>query len=188
MKFDHPRRSAQASPRLQEGQQAGQPVPSNWLQGGHYHFVDVNQSKCCPPWDGLWEGCWDDRRSRPRSVVPVPHTEEDSDTGYCCIGHTERLLDIHFIQWIGTGILSQILCDVQVVLCVRSHQRPTPQQTWSAARDLATGSECNHAAPLHCAPHALARASVNLCLCVCLCKSVHTMPLNAPIFLFPKCV
>lgn len=170
MKFDHPRRSAQASPRLQEGQQAGfrgrtagrAPVPSDWLQGEHYHFVDVNQSKCCPSWDGLWEGCWDDRRSSPRCVVPVSHIEEDSDTGYCCIGHTERLLDTQFIQYIGTGILSQILCDVQVALSVSEAARDQPRsKPGLQGGDLATGSKCNHAAPLHCAPHALARASVN---------------------------
>lgn len=47
MKFNHSR-SAQASLRLQAGQQAGfqgrtegQPVPSDQLQRGHYHFVDV---------------------------------------------------------------------------------------------------------------------------------------------------
>lgn len=64
-----------------ERQKEGQPVPRDTCQGGHHHFVDVSQSKCCPPWDGLWEGWWDDKRSSPRWVIPIPHTEEDSDPG-----------------------------------------------------------------------------------------------------------
>lgn len=48
-----------------EGQKEGQSVPSDWVQGGHHHFVDISQIKCCPPWDTLWEGFWDDRTSSP---------------------------------------------------------------------------------------------------------------------------
>lgn len=140
-----------------EGQKDRQPVPSDWLQGGHYH-----QSKCCPPWDGCWEGCWDSKRSSPRWLVPVPHTEEDTDPGYWCIGLTERLLDTQFIQWMGIGICSQILCDVQVVLSMSGATRDQPHSKPGLQQgDSATGSKCSRGAPLHCAPHALARARVN---------------------------
>lgn len=103
----------QASPRRQAGQwdsgQAGQtagraaPYPADGSRVGiNIRWVQVEAGAGFPGTDSLQqcrEGHGDDGRSSPRRrVAPIPHTEEQSEPGYCRIGLTGRLTATQLIS------------------------------------------------------------------------------------------
>lgn len=142
LKFDHTRRAAQASQRLQAGQQAGQPMLTTQLQGDYCHFVDVSWSKCWPSWDRLivvmlgrmWG--WQEVQPQAKSHPDPPYGRgEQSKPGYChhrkanrhpaCFSRKEQ-------EFLSNPLWAGKWCPV----C----QKP-PGQSWSEWRGLAIGSK-----------------------------------------------